>query len=126
MRLALTLQCQLLRGCVTSLRMANQAHHNAEPRRSQEPPVLLVCNLPYLYRAIRRRLARTFRDHVEHVIELLGAYQTEVFRGELCFLEERDGHLAGDDAEVCGIRDLKELVEHPFLFGREVEIGLSP
>ena len=49
-----------------------------------------------------------------------------MFRGELCFLEERDGHLAGDDAEVCGIRDLKELVEHPFLFGREVEIGLSP
>lgn len=49
-----------------------------------------------------------------------------MFRGELCFLEERDGHLAGDDAEVGGIRDLKELVEHPFLLGREVEIGLSP
>ena len=49
-----------------------------------------------------------------------------MFRGELCFLEERDGHLAGDDAEVGGIRDLKELVEHPFLLGREVKIGLSP
>ena len=107
--------------------MANQAHHNAEPRRSQEPPVLLVCNLPYLYRAIRRRLARTHsRSGRAFHVGLLGAYQTEVFRGELCFLEERDGHLAGDDAEVGGIRDLKELVEHPFLFGREVEIGLSP
>ena len=49
-----------------------------------------------------------------------------MFRGELCFLEERDGHLAGDDAKVGGIRGLKELVEHPFLLGREVEIGLSP
>ena len=49
-----------------------------------------------------------------------------MFRGELCFLEERDGHLAGDDAKVGGIRGLKELVAHPFLLGREVKIGLSP
>jgi hypothetical protein len=52
-------------------------------------------------------------------------HQSECLRCKLGLLEERNSNLAGDDAEVGGISGLEELVKHPFLLGRQIEIGMA-
>lgn len=41
------------------------------------------------------------------------------------FLEERNGNLAGDDAEVCGICNLEKLIEDALLFCSKIQVRMS-
>ena len=43
----------------------------------------------------------------------------------MCLLEERNGDLASDDAEVGGISGLEQLVKNALLLGRKVQIRMS-
>lgn len=93
----LTLEGQLGRGVAASLVMADQAQDLAEARRRQQAAVLRVRDLPY------------FAQH--------GGL-------ELGALEELDGNLACDDAELLGVGLLEEVLEGALLLGREVQAAL--
>jgi len=77
--------------------VADQTQYLAEAGQGQEATVLRVCNLPYLAQHGRRKL---------------GA------------LEELDGDLARDDAELLRVGLLEEVLECALLVGREVEDGV--
>lgn len=77
--------------------MANEAQDLAEAGHGQQTAVLRVCNLPYL---------------AQNSWLQLGA------------LEELDGDLARDDAELLGVCLLEEVLEDALLFRGEVEDGL--
>jgi hypothetical protein len=93
----LTLEGKLWRRVAACLVVADQAQDLAEAGRRQQAAVLRVCDLPYL---------------AQHGGLQLGA------------LEELDGHLAGDDAELLGVGLLEEVLEGALLVGREVETAL--
>lgn len=77
--------------------MADQTQDLAEAAHGQQPAVLRVGNLPY------------FAQH----------------RGcQFCALEELDGNLACDDAELLRVGLLEEKLEDPLLLWGEVEDGL--
>lgn len=90
----LTLKGKLWRGIAACLVVADQAQDLAEAGRRQQAAVLGVGNLPYL---------------AQHGGLQLGA------------LEELDGDLAGDDAELLGVGLLEQVLEGALLFGGQVE-----
>lgn len=92
-----TSKSQLRRGVSAGLVVSDEAQDLAEAGHGQQTAVLRVCNLPYL--AQDRRLQ-------------LGA------------LEELDGNLACNHAELLGVGLLEQVLEDALLFGREVEDGL--
>ena len=47
-------------------------------------------------------------------------YLSESTRGEVCLLKERNGNLAGNDAEVGSVGNLKQLIEDALFLRREV------
>jgi hypothetical protein len=77
--------------------VADQTQHLAEARRGQEAAVLRVCYLPYLAQHGRRKLRP---------------------------LEELDGDLACDDAELLRVGLLEEVLKCALLVGGEVEDGV--
>lgn len=88
---------QLWRGVAASLVVPDQAQDLAEARHGQQAAVLRVCDLPYL---------------------------AQDGRGQLGALEELDGDLACDDAELLCVGLLEEVLEHALLVRRQVEHGL--
>jgi hypothetical protein len=88
---------QLWRGVAASLVVPDQAQDLAEARHGQQAAVLRVCDLPYL---------------------------AQDGRGQLGALEELDGDLARDDAELLCVGLLEEVLEHALLVRRQVEHGL--
>jgi hypothetical protein len=76
----------------------NEPQDLAEARHGQQTPVLRVGNLPYLAQYRRRKL---------------GA------------LEELDGNLACDDAQLLRVGGAEEVLENALLIGGEVEDGLA-
>lgn len=90
----LTLEGKLWRGITASLVVADEAQDLAEARRRQQAAVLCVCDLPYL---------------AQHGGLQLGA------------LEELDGDLARDDAELLCVGLLEQILEGALLVGGQVE-----
>jgi hypothetical protein len=77
--------------------VADEAQDLAEAGHGQQTAVLRIGNLPYLAQDSRR---------------------------ELGALEELDGNLARDDAELLCVGLLEEELEDALLLGRQVEDGL--
>jgi hypothetical protein len=88
---------KLRRGVSACLVVADETQDLAEAGHGQQAAVLRVCDLPYLSQHRRRKL---------------GA------------LEELDGYLACDDAELLGVGLLEEELEDALLVRGEVEDGL--
>ena len=88
---------KLYGGIAAGLVVADQAQDLAEAGHGQQATVLCVCNLPYF---------------------------AQDSGGELGALEELDGDLACDDAELLCVGLLEEVLEDALLLGREVEDGL--
>lgn len=111
--------------------MSDQPQHNPKARGGQETPVLLIRDLPYLqvqnHHSVSQVCLNAGRIQEERSSRRSNSptYQAESFRGQLSLFEERNGDLASDDAEVCRIGGLKELVEDPFFFRCQVEVGMS-
>lgn len=93
-----TSEGELGRRVSASLVVADEAQDLAEAGHGQQTAVLRVCNLPYLAQDGRRQL---------------GA------------LEELDGNLARDDAQLLRVGLLEQVLEHALLFWGEVEDGLA-
>jgi hypothetical protein len=79
-----------------SLVVSDETQDLAEAGHGQQPAVLRVCDLPYLTQYRWRKLGP---------------------------LEELDGNLACDDAELLGVGLLKEVLKDALLVRREVEDG---
>lgn len=77
--------------------MADETQDLAEAGHGQQPAVLRVCNLPYFTQHRRRKLRP---------------------------LEELDGDLACDDAQLLCVGLLEQVLEDALLVGGEVEDGL--
>jgi hypothetical protein len=88
---------KLRRGVSASLVVSDETQDLAEAGHGQETTVLRVCDLPYL---------------------------TQDRGRELGALEELDGNLACDYAELLRVGLLEEVLEDALLFGCEVEDGL--
>ena len=92
-----TFERELGGGIPAILIVADQTQDLAEAGRGQEAAVLRVCNLPYLAQHGRRKLGP---------------------------LEELDGDLARDDAELLRVGLLEQVLEGALLVGREVQDGM--
>lgn len=77
--------------------MPNESQHLTEASHGQQTTVLCICYLPYL---------------------------AQYSRGQLGALKELDCNFARYDTEFLCICLLKEILEHTFLFRRQVEYGL--
>lgn len=94
---ALTAKGKLRRGVSAGLVVSDEAQDLAKAGHGQQTAVLCVCNLPYL---------------AQDGWLQLGA------------LEELDGDLACDDAELLGVGLLEQVLEDALLLWGEVEDGL--